>query len=58
MQAPPGQILGPLLLFHYVSVLLTSAVGDGKIVGDLYPISAQRVYGKMKTMTRMNPLNK
>lgn len=42
MRAPPEQTPEPHLLFHSESVLSTFAVGDGKIVGGLYLISAQR----------------
>lgn len=41
VQAPPEQIQELLLLFHYELVLSTFAVGDGKTIGDLYPISAR-----------------
>jgi len=43
VQAPLGQTLVPLLLFHSELVLSTVAVEDGKIIGDLCPVSADSI---------------
>lgn len=46
VQAPPGQTPKPLPLFRFESILLTAAVEDGKTVGDLYPVSANKLSHK------------
>lgn len=43
VQAPPGQTLELLLLFHSGLILLAVVVEDGKIIGDLCPVSADSI---------------